>query len=145
MGSSSPTRDQTKAPPVLRAPSLSHCTTREVTTLCLLSKFKLFFFLKNFQCKLINRSFLVVQWLRLHAPNAVSPGWIPGQGTRSHMPQLKILCEATKTQHSQIKKNKNKWITFSFFKFYPTPELYSMFCLLFFYIHPKPTSFHLKG
>ena len=29
---------------------------------------------------------LVVQWLRLHAPNAGSPGSIPGQGTRSHMP-----------------------------------------------------------
>ena len=32
---------------------------------------------------------LVVQWLRLHAPNAGDPGLIPGQGTRSHMPQLK--------------------------------------------------------
>ena len=30
---------------------------------------------------------LVVQWLRLHAPNAGDPGLIPGQGTRSHMPQ----------------------------------------------------------
>ena len=29
---------------------------------------------------------------------------IPGQGTRSHMPQLKILCAITKTQHSQINK-----------------------------------------
>ncbi|TEA31888.1 hypothetical protein DBR06_SOUSAS8310129, partial [Sousa chinensis] len=28
---------------------------------------------------------LVVQWLRLHAPNAGGPGSIPGQGTRSHM------------------------------------------------------------
>ena len=34
----------------------------------------------------------VVQGLRLHAPNAGSPGSIPGQGTRSHMPQLKIWC-----------------------------------------------------
>ena len=32
---------------------------------------------------------LVVQWLRLHAPNAGSPGLIPGQGTRSHMLQLR--------------------------------------------------------
>ena len=32
---------------------------------------------------------LVVQWLRLHAPNAGGPGSIPGQGTRSHMPQLR--------------------------------------------------------
>ena len=32
---------------------------------------------------------LVVQWLRLHTPNAGGPGSIPGQGTRSHMPQLR--------------------------------------------------------
>ena len=30
---------------------------------------------------------LVVQWLRLSALNTVGPGLIPGQGTRSHMPQ----------------------------------------------------------
>ena len=30
-------------------------------------------------------TFLVVQWLRLHAPNAEGPGLIPDQGTRSHM------------------------------------------------------------
>ena len=30
---------------------------------------------------------MVVQWLRFCAPNAVGPGLIPGQGTRSHMPQ----------------------------------------------------------
>ena len=45
---------------------------------------------------------LVVQWLRQHAPNAGGPGVIPGQRTRSHMPQLKIPCAATKTWHSQI-------------------------------------------
>ena len=52
---------------------------------------------------------LVVQWLRLCAPNARDPSLIPGQGTRSHMlqprvpmPQLKILHVATKTQCSQI-------------------------------------------
>ena len=28
----------------------------------------------------------MIQWL--HAPNAGGPGLIPGQGTRSHMPQL---------------------------------------------------------
>ena len=32
---------------------------------------------------------LVVQWLRLQAPSAGCLGSIPGQGTRSHMPQLK--------------------------------------------------------
>ena len=31
---------------------------------------------------------LVVQWLQLCAPNVGSPGLIPGQGTRSHRPQL---------------------------------------------------------
>ena len=33
---------------------------------------------------------LVVQLLRLCASNAGGSGSIPGQGTRSHMPQLKI-------------------------------------------------------
>ena len=31
---------------------------------------------------------LVVQWLRLHNPNAVGLGSIPGQGTRSHILKL---------------------------------------------------------
>ena len=31
---------------------------------------------------------LVVQWLRLNAPNAEDPGSIPDPGTRFHMPQL---------------------------------------------------------
>jgi len=45
---------------------------------------------------------VVVQWLRLCAPNARGSGLIPGQETRSHMlklrvfmPQLKILHAAT--------------------------------------------------
>ena len=32
----------------------------------------------------------MVQWLRLLAPNAGGPGSIPGQGTRSHMLQLRV-------------------------------------------------------
>ena len=32
---------------------------------------------------------LVIQWLRLHVPNAEGPGLSPGQGTRSHMLQLR--------------------------------------------------------
>ena len=32
---------------------------------------------------------LMVQWLRLRAPDAGGLGSIPGQGTRSHMPQLR--------------------------------------------------------
>ena len=48
---------------------------------------------------------LVIQWLRLWALSAGTPGSIPGQATRFHMPQLKkknILCADTKTQCSQI-------------------------------------------
>ena len=40
---------------------------------------------------------LVVQWLRLYTPNAGGQGLIHGQGTESHMLQVKILCAATKT------------------------------------------------
>ena len=39
---------------------------------------------------------LVVQWLRLHAPNSGGLGSVPDRGTRSHMPQLKILHAANK-------------------------------------------------
>ena len=35
---------------------------------------------------------LVVQWLRLHAPNPEGLGSVPGQGTRPHIPQLKRFC-----------------------------------------------------
>ena len=37
------------------------------------------------------RDFPVVQWPRLHVPNAGGPGSIPGQGTRSHRLQLRVL------------------------------------------------------
>ena len=54
---------------------------------------------------------LVVQRLRLRTPNAGGPGSIPGQGTRSHMLQLKIphttrkiLRATTKTRRIQINK-----------------------------------------
>ena len=33
----------------------------------------------------------MVQWLGLHAPNMRGLGSIPGWGTRSHRPQLKML------------------------------------------------------
>ena len=53
---------------------------------------------------------LVVHWLRLQIPSAGGPGSIPGQGTKSYMPQLRVhVCQpkkvsraAIKTQHSQI-------------------------------------------
>ena len=46
----------------------------------------------------------MIQWLRLHTPNAGGRDSIPGQGTRYHMLQLKIFHAATKTQCSQINK-----------------------------------------
>ena len=39
---------------------------------------------------------LVVQWLSLGVPNTGAPDSVPGQGTRSHMPQLKNPHAATK-------------------------------------------------
>ena len=51
---------------------------------------------------------LVVQWLRLHAPNAGGPGSVPSQGTRllmlqlrAHMLRLKILHAAAKMPSAQ--------------------------------------------
>ena len=56
---------------------------------------------------------LVVQWLRLHVPNAGVLGSIPGQGTISHMLQLRVRmpqlrlqipCASTKSWYSYINK-----------------------------------------
>ena len=44
------------------------------------------------------------RWLRLHTPSAGGLGSIPGQGTRSHIPQLQFLCVANKTQCNWIDK-----------------------------------------
>ena len=49
---------------------------------------------------------LVVQWLKRHVPNAGSPGSIPGQGTRSCMPQLDPWCP--NSDPAQLKKKKGK-------------------------------------
>ncbi|TEA37484.1 hypothetical protein DBR06_SOUSAS8810006, partial [Sousa chinensis] len=46
---------------------------------------------------------LVVQWLTVHTPNAGGPGSIPGQGTRSHMPQLRVLMLQLKIPHAATK------------------------------------------
>ena len=67
---------------------------------------------------------LLAQWLRLYTPNAEGVNPMPGQGTRSHMPQLrvctpelKILWATTKNQYDQIskyilneKKKKKTWL-----------------------------------
>ena len=57
----------------------------------------------------------MIQWLRLRAPNPGGLSSIPGQGTRSHLlqlrvrvPQLRILHVTTKTQCSQINKYNKK-------------------------------------
>ena len=47
---------------------------------------------------------LVVQWLRLHAPNTGSPGLIPGWGTKIPRATRKSIRAATKTQHSWVSK-----------------------------------------
>ena len=49
---------------------------------------------------------LVIQWLRLPAPNAGGPGSVLVQGTRSYMPQRrsKILRATTKIWYSQLNK-----------------------------------------
>ncbi|TEA40338.1 hypothetical protein DBR06_SOUSAS40510008, partial [Sousa chinensis] len=46
---------------------------------------------------------LVVQWLRLHAPNAGGPGSIPSGGTRSHTPQLRVRMLQLKIPHAATK------------------------------------------
>ena len=46
---------------------------------------------------------LVVQWLRLQAPNEEGLGSIPGQGTRSHRPQLRVYMLQLKILHAQGK------------------------------------------
>ena len=47
---------------------------------------------------------LVVQWLRFCISSAGGSGSMPGQGTRSHTLQLKILYATTKAWHRQKKK-----------------------------------------
>ena len=49
------------------------------------------------------RTNLVVQWLRLHARSAGGLGLIPGQGTRSHMPQLRVQMLQLKFCTQQLK------------------------------------------
>ena len=59
--------------------------------------------------KLLSRDLPGGPGLRLWAPHAGGPVWIPGQGTRSQVPQLKIPHAAIKTRCSQINKYlKNK-------------------------------------
>ena len=62
------------------------------------------------------RTSLVVQWLRLHSPNAGGPGSIPDQGTRSRMLQLKILHDPTEIPCAPTEIRCSQIIIFSFLK-----------------------------
>ena len=53
----------------------------------------------------------MAQWLRLLTPNAGGLGSIPGQGTRSHVSQQKILCVTTKTGAAKERKKENSKIS----------------------------------
>ena len=44
----------------------------------------------------------MVQWLRLHTPNAGGLGLIPGQGNRSHMLQLRVPMPQVKILDSAV-------------------------------------------
>ncbi|TEA29089.1 hypothetical protein DBR06_SOUSAS10510046, partial [Sousa chinensis] len=46
---------------------------------------------------------LVVQLLRLCAPKAGGPGSIPGQGARSHMPQIRVHVPQLRIPHAATK------------------------------------------
>ena len=65
--------------------------------------------LKTFNTGIVNKearkgTSLVVQRLRLRLSKCRVMGSIPGQGTRSHMLQLKILHTAIETWRNQINK-----------------------------------------
>ena len=45
----------------------------------------------------------MVQWLRLNAPNAGDLHLIHGQGTRSHMPKLRVHMVQLKISHAPVK------------------------------------------
>ena len=49
---------------------------------------------------------MVVQWLRLCAPTAGGLSSIPGWGTRSHMPQLRVLIPQLRPSAAKLKKKK---------------------------------------
>ena len=60
---------------------------------------------------------LVAQWLRLLAPNAGGPGSIPDQGTRSHVPHLRVRMPQRRPRSYmlQLSPGAAKWINNFFF------------------------------
>jgi len=58
-----------------------------------------FYLFKNFtQTPPPSQASLMVEWLRLHTPNADVLASIPGQGTRFHTPKLKMPHAVGKTE-----------------------------------------------
>ena len=66
---------------------------------------------------------LVVQWLRLNSVNSGAPSAIPGQGTRSHMLQLRVQMPKLKDPHAATEiddvtvKTRHSQINSNFFNF----------------------------
>ena len=52
----------------------------------------------------------MVPLLRLHAPSAGGQGSIPGQGTKSHMLQLRVLMLQQRLKMPQIRPEAMKYI-----------------------------------
>ena len=50
------------------------------------------------------RTSLVVQWVRLHTPNAGGPGSIFDLGTRSRKPQLRVRMLQLRSPHAATKR-----------------------------------------
>ena len=46
---------------------------------------------------------LVAQWLGRRTPNTGGPGSVPGQGTRSHMSQLRVCTPQLRVHMQQLK------------------------------------------
>ena len=65
-----------------------------------------------FQKHIVEGTSLVVQWLRLLAPNARGLNSIPGQGTRSHMPQLRL---SSNSEQNILLRTKSKLYNNMFF------------------------------
>ena len=73
----------------------------------------------------------MVQWLRLQAPNAGGSGLIPGQGTGSHMPQVRVYMLQLKISHAATKRSQIKQDTFFFKRKLYAKKILHCFVLLY--------------
>ena len=53
----------------------------------------------------------LAHWLRLHIPNARGLGLIPCQGTRSHVPQIRVHVLQVRPGAAKLKRKKEREIT----------------------------------